>query len=204
MVLHPTELAAHFLRASFTAPDLPRRGLPRRHFNFHAAEHGVAGKRIAAIFVHQRVQVGAGICGSHFELCARLIVAPSMRQADNSRHHFVGNLHFRFNGAAIMRDAALPPSSRPSRAASAGLTSAMHRAAPLARTGRLCIQLLLPWSWRLPTITSSGVDRSRSAAGRLRSSMSMAGASSIFPEGVRSTSGTRGSSAPRSIPPSAA
>jgi len=37
--------------------------------------------------------------------CTVLVVSPSVGQADNAWHHFVGDFYFRFNGAAIMRDA---------------------------------------------------------------------------------------------------
>src|ERR1041385_5286939 len=74
------------------------------YLDLHTAQHGIAGKRISPIFVHQRVQVCPGICGSHTELCAGLIVSPSMRQAHNARHHVVCNLYFCLNSAAIMLD----------------------------------------------------------------------------------------------------
>mmetsp|Transcript_45703 Transcript_45703/g.80571 ORF Transcript_45703/g.80571 Transcript_45703/m.80571 type:complete len:228 (-) Transcript_45703:11-694(-) len=92
----------------------------------------------------------------------------------------------------------LANSARPSRSASAGCTSRVQRSGPLASTGRLCIQLLPERVSRRPISVNSGAGAVVTAA---RSARRAAGASSILPLGVRSISGMRGVSAPRSTPP---
>ncbi len=108
MVSHPQAALAECFLPAIVLPRLSRQDVRcyRCHLNFHAAQHGIAGERIAAILIHQSVQVRARMCRGNFQLRARLIVAPSVRQADNSWHHFVSNLYFRFNRAPVMRDPA--------------------------------------------------------------------------------------------------
>ena len=93
------------------------------------------------------------------------------------------------------------PSSRPSRSASPGLTQSVQRSLPFTSGVRLCIQELFERSWRRPMSTMPPL-RLRPMASRRRSTSATigSGASSIIPVVVRSISGTRGSSSPRSTP----
>ena len=85
---------------------------------------------------------------------------------------------------------ARPPSTRPSRSASAGLTWTVQRSLPLTSAGRLCIQELLERSWRRPIRTIWPLTGAPSSASRRGTSATISGgASSIFPEGVRRTLG---------------
>ena len=90
----------------------------------------------------------------------------------------------------------------PRRAASSGWMCSVQRGLPFTSTGRLCIHELFERRWRRPTSTSAVVEVAVEHALRRRatSASTGSGASSIIPLGVRSTSGRRGSSAPRSMP----
>ena len=104
---------------------------------------------------------------------------------------------------------AFAPSARRRRSASSGCTWRVHRFDPPASRGTLCIHELLLRSdlrptRRRPLPRQRGVRTSSSSAIRAASSSSWGGAASMRPLGVRSTSGSRGRSGPRSMPCGAA
>ena len=104
---------------------------------------------------------------------------------------------------ARLGDARRAPSARPRRGASAGWTSAVQRSGPLASSGRLCIQLLLRAQVAAADDDQGG--RRREVRGRPLQVVEQRGRRQLdLAEGVRRTSGTRGASGPRSMPPGAA
>ena len=105
---------------------------------------------------------------------------------------------------AAERTLARPPSARPSRSASSGWTSSVQRSLPFTSAR----QVVHPGVVRAQLAAADQQHavvrrcRSRRAPARSRSTSATigSGASSILPDGVRSTSGSRGSSGPRSTP----
>ena len=92
------------------------------------------------------------------------------------------------------------PSASPSDAASSGWRCAVHRGLPFTSTDTLCIHELFERRSRRPTSTKGWSRRpSRPSRRRATSATSSSGARAIMPSGVRSTSGSRGLRAPRSI-----
>ena len=95
------------------------------------------------------------------------------------------------------------PSLRPSRAASSGCTCSVQRSGPSRAAARLCIHELFERRWRRPTSTMPAVARARPSAARSRGDVGddrLAARARPCPLGVRSTSGSRGCSGPRSMP----
>ena len=137
----------------------------------------------------------------------RVVVAPAVRDADDARHDRVGHLDRHLDRAgAGGRPGARPPSASPKPLGVVGMH--VQRAALLAlhELRRRCASTSC-WS-------AAGAGRSApcrrcggapaTARSRSTSATIGSGASSILPLGVRSTSGMRGSSGPRSMPCGAA
>ena len=94
------------------------------------------------------------------------------------------------------------PSVSESRVASVGCTRSVQRTLPFTSASTLCIHELFDCKCRrlMSTRPLVSTGSSRVVASRASSSMMICGASSIVPDSVRSASGRRGSSAPKSMP----
>ena len=130
------------------------------------------------------------------------VVAPAVRDAHDARADGVGHLdrHLRPTRPGSSPWPA-PPSARPSRAASSGWTWSVQRGLPFTSTSTLCIHELFERRSRRPTSTnvrSSGRSSDRPQPGDVGEDR--LGGQLDLPAGVRSTSGSRGSSGPRSTP----
>ena len=112
------------------------------HRDWHSAEHGIAGQRVAQCFVEQGVEVGAGAPGGDAEARAGEGVAPAVRQADHAGLHVIADLDLDLDRALAAGDPGAAAVAQARRVASIELTRAVQWNGPLARTGRLCIQLL--------------------------------------------------------------
>ena len=105
----------------------------------------------------------------------------------------------------LLLTVATPPSARPRRAASCGCTCRVQRGLPFTSTSTLCIHELLLRRWRRPTSSNSPASAWRAhsvcrSARRARSAISTGWFNSTMPDGVRSASGRRGWSGPKSTP----
>ncbi len=165
-------------------------------------EHRVAAERVDELLVAERVRVDARPLGRHARAARRARRGPSRAGARRRRP---SRRSVTSTGARTvpvrLRTSASSPSASPSRAASSGWTCSVQRSGPETSRGRLCIHELLERSWRRPISTSASGSCSRPSASRSRGTSATigSGASSIRPDGVRSTSGSRGASGPRSI-----
>ena len=120
-----------------------RRRHGRRHdLDGDPVQDRVAGERLHQRLVRQEVAVHAGVLARHAQLGARRGVAPAVR--DDTTPGIISSVSS--TGASISpaaeRTRALPPSTRPSRAASSGCISIVQRSLPFTSAGRLCIHEL--------------------------------------------------------------
>ena len=147
--------------------------------------------------VGQDVAVHAGVIGRDAHPDARRVVAPAVRDRDDAGHDRVGDLDRRLDlaGARSAR-APAPPSVRPSRSrvvrvhVQRAAVLALHERPQVVHPGVVRAQLAAADQDDAAPLAARALERrprSRSTSATIGS-----GASSILPDGVRSTSGMRG------------
>ena len=141
-------------------------------------------------------------CPGRLEPDPRRVVAPAVRDRDDAGADRVGDLDGCLDRAGSDVSRARSPSIRPRRSASSGLTCIVQRSLPFTSAAQVVhpgvVRAQLPAADQDEVPVARALER-RAQAGRRRRRAAPARARSS-PDGVRRTSGMRGSSGPRSTP----